>query len=142
MAFTLQAFIGDTEDLKRSAPAGARVIALSQRKALVPLTKSVRERHGISFLPLTDEGLDIVPHSVEVLATRAKQIAYVESEFFGGQGTQAAAIWKEGSLVFGPVIADDAINQALRLLGVSKEDRIDEFDALDLNRHRDTEKWT
>src|SRR5687768_8337719 len=101
MAFTLQAFIGDADDLSRSAPIGAQVIALPQAKALVPLTKSVRERYGISFLPLTDEGLDVVPHSIEVLAARAKKIAYVEAEFFGGEGSQAAAIWEDGKLVFG-----------------------------------------
>jgi hypothetical protein len=32
----------------------------------------------------------------------------VEAEFFGGVGTQAAAVWEGGRLVFGPVIMEEA----------------------------------
>lgn len=141
MAFTLQAFIGDLADVRSIAPAGVPVIALPQSKGLLPLTEKVRDEHEISFLPLTNEGVDEVPEAIEALASRAKKIAYVEAEFFGGDGAQAAAIWEEGKLVFGPVIADDAINQALRQLRVSKQEAFDEFEALNLGRHRDTDDW-
>lgn len=141
MAYTLQALIGEETDVRSAAPSGAAVIALSQSKALVPLTKSVREEHGISFLPLTDEGTDDVPESVRAFAARGKKIAYVEAEFFGGDGMQAAAVWEEGRLVFGPLVADDAINQALRVIGVAKKESFDEFEALSLGRHRDTDEW-
>ena len=142
MAFTLQALIGDSAEVKRAAPVGSLIVALPQAKALCPLTKSVRSEHGISFLPLTEEGLDDVPTAIEALVRQSKKIAYVEAEYFGGDGTQASAIWEEGRLVFGPLVASDAINQALRLLGVLKEKESDEFEALSLGRHRDTEKWT
>jgi hypothetical protein len=141
MSYTLQAFIGEESDARSAAPSGAAVIALPQSKALVPLTRSVRKAHDISFLPLTDDGADDVPEAAREFAARAKKIAYVEAEFFGGAGTQAAAVWEEGRLVFGPVVADDAINQALRVLGVAKKEHFDEFEALSLGRHRDTDEW-
>ena len=140
MAYTIQAFIGDTADAEIAAPSGAPIVMLSQSKALVPLTTSVRKEHGILFLPLTDDGSADVPEPVLVFASRAKKIAYIEAEFFGA-GTQAAAVWEEGRLVFGPVVADDAINQALRMLGVAKKEFIDEFEALNLGRHRNTDEW-
>ena len=138
MAFTLQAFIGDAAHVAHIASLGVPVVALPQSKALVPLTRRVREVHEIPFLPLTDEGASEVPATVAALAARAKKVAYVEAEYFGGVGTQAAAIWEDGRLVFGPLVADDAINQALRQLQVTK-DITDEFDALQLDRCRDTE---
>ncbi len=141
MAYTLQALIGDASEVKNAAPSGALVVMLPQGKALVPLTESVRQAHNISFLPLTDGDTDDVPETVAALAVLAKKIAYVEAEFFGGDGTQAAAVWENGKLIFGPVVDNDAINQALRIIGVAKNDHVDEFEALSLSRHRDTDKW-
>jgi hypothetical protein len=141
MAFTLQALIGDIADVMSIAPDGVPVVALPQSKALLPLIERMREERAIPFLPLTDEGVGEVPKAIEELAARAKKVAYVEAEFFGGDGTQAAAIWEEGRLVFGPIVADDAINQGLRQLGIAKQGAFDEFAALNLGRHRDTEDW-
>jgi hypothetical protein len=140
MAYTLQALIGEVTDVKCAAPSDAVVIALPQSMGLVPFSRSMRDAHGISLLPLTDEGTDI-PEGVQAIAARAKKIAYVEAEFFGGAGTQASVVWEEGRLLFGPVVADDAINQALRMLGVAKKEHLDEFAELSLGRHRDTDEW-
>lgn len=140
MAYTLQAFIGNEADV-RSVARGSLIVALSQSKAIAPLGESVRKAHGIPFLPLTDEGALELPEAVHVSAARAKKIAYVEAEFFGGEGAQAAAVWEDGKLVYGPVVASDAINQALRLLGVTKNMYFDEFEALELGRHRNTDEW-
>jgi hypothetical protein len=79
-------------------------------------------------------------------------VAYLEAEFFGGYGIQASVIWEGGEIVLGPLIeeeddpvrrlAEAAINRALRRLGVEKEeDALDEFDTVDLGRHRHTEEW-
>jgi len=117
------------------------VVALPQAKALIPLTEDLREKHEIPFLALTDEGLDEMPKVIERLTARAKRVAYVEAEFFSGTGTQAAAIYEGGRLVFGPLLAENAISQALQQLGVSKDGCCDEFEALNLGRHRHTEDW-
>lgn len=144
MSYVLQAILGDAADLKICSAIGGPLIDLPQEKALIPLTERVRAAHEIPLCPLTGENEDEceLPSAIELLVASAKKkIAYVEAEFFGGDGTQAAAVWEEGSLIFGPVVANNAINQALRLLGVSKHEHLDEFAALSLGRHRDTEEW-
>lgn len=71
----------------------------------------------------------------------ASRLAYVEAEFFGGVGGQAAVAWSEGARALGPLRDQDAINQVLRFLGARADGAHDEFDAIDLGRHRDTSDW-
>jgi hypothetical protein len=89
-------------------------------------------------------------------------VAYVEASFFGNHGGQDAIVWEHGSVLMAPVhscdgracspaseprrTAPDAppcfpINEALRRLGVEKNGEVDEFDAVQLGRHRNTENW-
>lgn len=77
-------------------------------------------------------------------------VAYVEADYWGGAGTQTAQVWNGGHVVFGPLSSVEGepfaregspISQALRLLGATKGDFFDEFDAVGLGRHRDTERW-
>ena len=75
--------------------------------------------------------------------------AYIETDYFGGSGTQMGEVWEEGKRVLGPLITDDtilkqelsieaklvehAINECLNLLGVYKHEGKDEFDSLRLS---------
>jgi hypothetical protein len=77
-------------------------------------------------------------------------VAYVEAEFFGGTGTQSAQVWDAGNVVLGPLHlaegepspADGSpISQALQRLGAAKGNHVDEFDAVGLGRHRETQDW-
>jgi hypothetical protein len=68
-------------------------------------------------------------------------LAYVEAEFFGGDGIKGCAVFKNGETVLGPVVGDTAINEALFMLGASKLTSGEEFDAVGLNRHRNTDAW-
>jgi hypothetical protein len=77
-------------------------------------------------------------------------VAYVEAEYFGGTGEQSAVVWDAGQVVLSHLhLAEKAlipavgtpISQALRWLGVAKGVHQDEFDAVGLGRHRDTEDW-
>jgi hypothetical protein len=80
-------------------------------------------------------------------------LAYVETEYFGGRGFQGAVVWANGQLIFGPALTgdredfqtdnlpDNAINIALRILGVLKGNSHDEFDAIGLGKHRNNEGW-
>jgi hypothetical protein len=77
-------------------------------------------------------------------------IAYVEAEYFGGVGTEAAAVWHAGDLALGPLLetADplptagrSPISQALRRLGVSAHGYVDEFEAVGLGRCRYMDDW-
>ena len=72
---------------------------------------------------------------------KAGSFVYVEAEFFGGAGHQSAVGFTDGATVFGPLAARDAINQALRFLGVTPTGKQDEFDTAGLFRHRSTDAW-
>jgi hypothetical protein len=79
-------------------------------------------------------------------------VAFVEADFFGGTGSQRAAVWLAGRMVVGPVSFDDdfgrrdltgpsPISQVLAYMGVTKDGHRDEFAAVGLDRHRCTESW-
>ncbi len=141
MAYTIQALVGSAPQVRALAPEGAVIIDLPQGKAMIPLSAGIRQRYSIPFLPLTDEGSEDIPESISTIVSKNEKIAYIEAELFGGDGAQASAIWDGGELIFGPIIANDAINQALHLLGVVRAGPSDEFDELDLGRHRNTDDW-
>ena len=78
-------------------------------------------------------------------ASRKGPVVYIETEYFGGTGSQAGAAFVEGELVLAEHHVDmrdshrrdGPINKALRLLGVSASGDRDEFDTLGLARFRD-----
>lgn len=117
---------------------------------------------GVTLIPLTDEIIDSMPNQAAQAApfgrdwrlnaaleklivhlSKFGKVAYVDIDYFGGVGTQDAAIWENEKLIFGPVhtAGHGAVNQALRRFGVVKGNAIDEFDAVDLSRFRHTADW-
>jgi hypothetical protein len=56
------------------------------------------------------------------------QLAYVETEYFGGEGGQGAVVCRNGSEVMPPTWREsDTINDALKLIGMSRGTCADEF---------------
>ncbi|MEU8412035.1 hypothetical protein AB0C24_04570 [Amycolatopsis japonica] len=111
---------------------GARLVALGQ---------------NLSLMPVTETRFDTGPLAE---CSEHGAVAYVEAEYFGGAGTQFAQVWEGGETVLGPLHVDEdepdpadgsPISQALRRLGALKGDHFDEFDAVGLGRHRDTDDW-
>jgi hypothetical protein len=113
---------------------------------------------GFGFLPATDAlddelGGGEMPHEefwrlTQGLARLGAElshggpVAYVETDYFGGSGDQAAMAWEEGEVVSEPSKRRmGAINHALLHLGVEKGAADDRFDALGLGRHRHTDDW-
>lgn len=74
-------------------------------------------------------------------------LAYIETEYFGGTGSQAAAEFADRDMIFSaakpdtrdPMGPDDPINAALRRLGVEAAGHADAFAALGLGRFRSLE---
>jgi len=130
-------------------------VALSTDLPVVTLNQ------GIRLIPLPDDVLDALPgaptganetgtftHLTAPLAalitqlSQAERVAYVEAEYFGGTGTQVAAVWDGGRLIWGPEHGQlSPINHALRLLGVRRTPTQDEFECAGLNRYRHLEDW-
>lgn len=144
MGYIIQAIVGRADALEGTADRLPHV-HLAQGILMVPLKESVREAQDIPFLPLTDEGDPDKPiPSLDALCVRLSQrgkVAYVEAEFFGGSGMQAAILADSGSIVGEPIVSLDAINEALRFMGVKKGEHPDEFAAVGLHAKRSTEDW-
>jgi len=74
-------------------------------------------------------------------------VGYVETDYFGGVGTQAAAAFSDGVPIVVVGAADispvaqtlGAINAAMRALGVMRRKSRDEFDAVGLGQFRSLE---
>ncbi len=75
----------------------------------------------------------------------ASPVVFVTAEFWGGQGAQAATLYIDGLPPQPFETGYNAINQALRALGITAEctaeSNKDEFDSLGLGRYRRTEDW-
>jgi len=144
MAYTLQAILGETEKLGGAAVEGTRLVPLLSGISMLPLGKAFLEAHGAPFLPLTDAGDRSLPAAIGVVCSRLSErgeVAYVEAEFHGGEGTQACVIFHQGGVKDPPRLASDAINLALRALGVRPPAGVDEFSAAGLGAHRTTDEW-
>jgi hypothetical protein len=63
--------------------------------------------------------------------------AVVETNYFGGLGTQSAAVYHGDLVVMPPTLGRGTINQALRHLGVQPQKGADEFDTVGLGNYRD-----
>lgn len=140
--------------------------------------RPVRLTHGLALWPLPDGDLDAVegperaadpvPGFVGLPAavvrwlealSRAGPAAFVEAEYFGGVGQQAAALWESGARALGPLFCSDAdaeeaaaveagvtldeapINAVLARLGVKPDGARDAFAVAGLDRLRSTEAW-
>lgn len=98
------------------------------------------------------EGFSFLNDSVSQWAmqlSKTTPIAYVEADYFGGNGSQSAIAWDAGVVKLGPLPgkfggvdqATGPINQALRFLGAQLMSARDEFEAVGLQRGRDHEDW-
>lgn len=111
---------------------------------MVPLGSGARERYGFPFLPLTDEGCTALPAALQSFCLKLAAhgpVAYIEAEFFGGSGVQACVLFPQSGADAVATISDDAINMALRWLGVQPEEGKDVFSTVGLGRHRETDLW-
>ncbi|HDR9765661.1 TPA: hypothetical protein QDC27_001215 [Burkholderia cepacia ATCC 25416] len=145
MPYSLQAIVARSGAFASAPlPRGLRVVRLRGDIDMIPLDTAFRNAHAIPFCPLTDGGDTVLPPALlslcEQLSAHAA-LAYVEAEFFGGSGTQAHARFADGRASGPLVVSDHAINEALRHLGVAKGDAFDEFEAIGLDQHRDTDRW-
>ena len=84
---------------------------------------------------------------MDILREESKngQIGYIETEYFGGTGTQSSILFMNGETI-GPFKADSsdsnkpyAINMVLSMLGVKKQEAHDEFDAVGFGQIRSNE---
>jgi hypothetical protein len=157
MSHHIRGFIALRDNLARAVAGmlGAKVALLSLDFGFLPITDQLAGDEELAPF----EHLERLTARLRAWAEEASAnfpIAYVETDYFGGRGSQAAMAWIGGRLALGPIrtsdlqdgrvhattpLLDRAINQALRLIGVKRGREQDEFDALGLGRHRSNDSW-
>lgn len=121
----------------------AVIASLEQGFGLLPATDDLHDELGDGGAP-HDELWRLSNGLARLGAelSRGGPVAYVETDYFGGTGDQAAMVWQNGEVIFGPSKSRiGAIHSALLRLGVEQGADDDCFDALGLNRHRHTDDW-
>lgn len=149
MGHTLRAIVGKAQPVAQLARNWrlARLVVLPQGFALVPVTTPLHQ----DIIDLFAEKL-LKPHDDLALlsaalervirdASHGAQLAYIETDYFGGIGTQSAIGWENGAVACGPFGSNSnerPINTVLAWMGTIAYPGSDEFDALTLGRFRDT----
>lgn len=148
MGHDVQAFIGHRETLEslRACYHASRVVVLAGDWTLLPLTAMLFE----AIAPASDraerseKGFEFLTGAIRRVLlhhSASRDLAYIETSYFGGSGDQGAIVARHGRVIFGPQLGAGSINAALLLLGVEKGTAHDEYDALGLGRHRSNEAW-
>jgi hypothetical protein len=150
MAHCVHGFVALRSDLEKS-------IATLPKAGLCELSQ------GFAFVPITDAMVDpSEPVSSQQMFSELTRrleewglacsanfsIVYLETEYFGGLGSQAAIVWRAGKTVFGPArekamqaTLERPINGVLRCIGVQRGTMSDEFQAIGLHRFRNDDDW-
>jgi len=157
----ISAFIGQETTLRSIASAicHTHIAVLPQGYFLLPILVEVLDACSFSgnFPEEYPEFSGLFPELIAIAHQHADPLplAYVETDYFGGVGTQAAILW-DGNHIYGPFqsntryeqgelhavpAGERPINQVLQRLGVQRGTAFDEFDALGLGRFRSNEAW-
>jgi hypothetical protein len=148
MGHTVQAFIAKIEILQEASGGlnCAHVVSLEQGLALLLNTDefydelSESEGDNLPHEEFHKLSSELTQFGVECSAHTA--IAYIETDYWGGEGEQAALLWEHGQVVYGPSKGRmGPINDVLRRMGVERRNNLDEFEAVGLHRYRDNKDW-
>jgi hypothetical protein len=146
MSHSISGFVARPDVLRADTAhlRSAYVASLGQGFGFLPVTEEVDEETGgrtvayEQFYRLTDA----LARLGAAMSRGGGAVAYVETDYFGGTGEQAAIAWKDGRVASGPEKTRiGAVSDALRRIGAEKGDAHDEFDAVGLGRHRHNEDW-
>ncbi|EOD66602.1 hypothetical protein [Amycolatopsis vancoresmycina] len=154
MGYQLQGAIAAEPVLRELAGTAeyARIVPLTRHLCLLPMTDALFDEITVAGAAELDVFWKAPAGFGRALAacSAGGPVAYVEADYFGGSGTQAAQLWDGGQVVLGPLHLAEGkpipaegspISRALRWLGVVKGEHFDEFDAAGLGRHRETAGW-
>ncbi len=125
MGHNISAIIGRRNTIQKLADTwiDASVIELPQEFAMVFLTNTFIESSTIAEQLLQEYSL----HT---------RLAYIETDYFGGVGTQGGVLWENGQIIIQPRSGEGTINLLLKELGFMCIGDLDAFDSLSLGNYR------
>ncbi|MBK8271283.1 MAG: hypothetical protein IPK83_24375 [Planctomycetes bacterium] len=162
MAHYIRGYISAKQNLLRIPEAypEAIVVDMNQGMGLLPLTRPLAFNLSERFQAPTTCSEEVFEGSTLNAAeirfgqfiSHSSPTAYIETEFHGGTGTQYAVAWNNDVEICGllmssnepPIRTDrsiEAINSALRAIGVKSEKGHDEFDSIGLQYYRYAEEF-
>lgn len=126
-------------------PNTTRAIDLGNDLFLIPYSKNAKS----AFLAKmknnkTVKGFESLTNGLKSLllnASKGSIIAYFEAEYFGGEGSQCSIVFINGKKVLTELNNTNAINTALQIIGVKRNNNMDEFDSIGLGKFKNTEQW-
>lgn len=142
MGHSIRAILGPYEAVRVLAGGWdfAEAVRLPQGFGMVFLTDAlldgIAEQRRLSGGPLYP-GLFYLTAAADQFLRQSSlhtRLAYVETDYFGGAGTQAGVLYQNGQAAFHG--GEGAVNRLLRELGVRRGFRRDEFDSLGLESYR------
>lgn len=146
MGYILHAFIGRQSDLQLIASEfhNTKLINVGKEIFIIPMTEELYDEINELIISEDVGKLTYMSKNVEnkILAIIGDNcIGYIEAEYFGGQGGQTAILWQNGRRYKLFDFGKGVINFLLKHFGVIAETGLDEFDTINLGRHRNTEDW-
>lgn len=144
MGHSIKAVIGKRSDVQRLAEdwVHAKLIELPQEFGMVPMTirllEDIEELMELSGSGFESElyGLDgSVVWLLENYSFHTK-LAYIETDYFGGFGTQGGVLYENSREKIAPKTGNGTINILLKELGAWRKPDRDEFDCLELGKYR------
>ncbi|MCE5278378.1 MAG: hypothetical protein ABFD92_01390 [Planctomycetaceae bacterium] len=148
MAHHIQAIIGSQQLLKvlEEKYTHAKVVKLANGFAMVPMLGDLHDEMGVDDAVEHDSRFMLLSsHVWKVLQDMSLMdpVAYIETEYFGGTGTQSAVAWKSGKVAYGPEVSEDIgpINKGLAILGIVRTETRDEFQTIGLQWFRQMDEF-
>lgn len=146
MGYILYAFAAKEEILLpiQKVYLQAKLVKLEQGICLIPMTGELYDQINDFTISEDINGFVYLTTNIENQILKAignHSIAYIEAEYFSGNGGQKAIIWKDNKRLSVFPDNQDAINKVLQFLGVTADKRKDEFDTIGLGRYRNMEGW-
>lgn len=144
MGHKINAFIGKDHAIQKLSDSWikARAVPLKQGCSMVYLTDGLfdditelygtdDELNGAQFESFTTAVFELMQEY-----SNCCMLAYIETDYFGGTGTQSGILFKNGRVIIEPTQKENIINIILHELGVYREDGKDEFDSIELGKYR------
>ena len=146
MEYYLSAFLGQKEVLEsiQIHYENLKIIELKQELSICLMTDELFDEVNQSTPSPDVYHFDFLNENVEEIILRLignKKLAYVESEYNGGQGGHSGILWENGKRLEIYKYSDESMNKVLQRFNISKEKGKDEFDSIELGRFGSTDQW-
>ena len=137
MTYILQAFITkrSNHNYLTDFYENATAVDIGHELSLIPFTTELFDEINKLTISKPIGKFDYLTDNIEIELLKHfgnVKIAYIEADYFGGQGEQIAIIWEDKKRIYLSDFGDYEINKVLKDFGVIADNGKDEFDTVGL----------